>query len=183
MKANYDKWRKRVAGETVVAFTEPDENDCGFYRLPIRERAQNAQGNNNGRWKVTGYKPVALFVSDDGHGGRLECQAGNIFLTRHAMNEQWQWFVSHPITEDVWRAVAERDEPWPDFTSSAAIPAADREVTSADNAIPEQPLDVQHATAVDNAIAAALKAVTSEVEATQALGSKNRIAELEASCG
>ena len=27
MKANYSKWRKRLAGETVVAFTEPDEND------------------------------------------------------------------------------------------------------------------------------------------------------------
>ena len=180
MKPNYDKWRKRLAGETVVAFTEPDENDVGFYRLPIRERAQNALGNNNGRWKTIGYKPVALFVSDDGHGGRLECQAGGVFLNKEAMNEQWQWFVSHPITEEAWRAVAERGEPWQvaDLPAIDPVPAADREVAATDNSAPQQPLDVQHATAVDNAIAAALKAVTNEAEAAQALGSKNRIAEL-----
>ena len=29
-KPSYTKWRKRLAGETVIAFTEPDENDVGF---------------------------------------------------------------------------------------------------------------------------------------------------------
>ena len=56
-------------------------------------------------------------------------------------------------------------------------PTRDRDGGS-DNAEPDEPLDVQHATAIDNAIAAALKKVTSEAEAAQALGSKNRIAEL-----
>ena len=175
MKANYNKWRKRLAGETVMAFTEPDENDCGFYRLPLVERAVNAQGNNNGRWKVIGYKPVALFVSPD---GTLKCQIGSRIVSGDQCNEQWHWFVKHPISEEIWREVAENAGIWPDFPHPHPIPATDREVTSADNAIPEQPLDVQHATAVDNAIAAALKTVTSEVEAAQALGSKNRIAEL-----
>jgi len=63
----------------------------------------------------------------------------------------------------------------------AAIPAANREVSKTDNAPQDEeplPLDVQHATAIDNAIAAAIKAVTNEAEAAQAAGSKNRIAEL-----
>jgi hypothetical protein len=177
MKPNYDKWRKRLAGETVVAFTEPDENDVGFYGLPIRERAQNAQGHNNGRWKVIGYKPVALFVDDM---GALRCQIANSVVASERRDDSWQSFVSYPITEEIWRSVTERGEPWPDFSPADAmlVPAANREVTAADNTEPDQPLDVQHAVAIDNAIAAALKAVTNEAEAAQALGSKNRIAEL-----
>ena len=177
MKPNYDKWRKRLAGETVVAFTEPDENDVGFYRLPIRERAQNAQGHNNGRWKVIGYKPVALFVDNM---GTLRCQIANSVVASERRDDSWQSFVSYPITEEIWRSVTERGEPWPDFPPADAmlVPAANRGVTAADNTEPDQPLDVQHATTIDNAIAAALKAVTNEAEAAQALGSKNRIAEL-----
>jgi hypothetical protein len=175
LKANYSRWRKRLAGESVVAFTTPDERDVGFYRLPIRERAQNAQGNNNGRWKTIGWKPVALFVSGEDD---LVCQIGAVVVTSDTRDEQWQWFVSHPISEEVWRAVYERGQPWPDFETAETVPAANREVTVADNAPPQEPLDVQHATAIDNAIAAALKAVTNEAQAAQALGSKNRIAEL-----
>jgi hypothetical protein len=175
MNANYTRWRKRLAGETVVAFTSPDESDVGFYRLPIRERAQDTKGNNNGRWKTIGWKPVALFVSGEDD---LVCQIGPVLVTSDTRDEQWQWFVSHPISEEVWRAVYERGQPWPDFETAETVPAANRDVTAADNAPPEEPLDVQHATAIDNAIAAALKAVTNEAQAAQALGSKNRIAEL-----
>jgi hypothetical protein len=207
LKPSYDRWRRRLAGEKVTAYTQPDFGDSGFYRLPIRERAQNAQGNNNGRWKTIDWKPVALFVASNDD---LVCQVGGVFLTNDGMNEQWQWFVSHPISEETWRTVAERGEPWPDLSpepiefhgavtvkydetgkthhrdlvknpiqiGKETIPAAGREVTAADNAAPEHPLDVQHATAIDNAIAAAIKTVKNEAEAAQALGSKNRIAEL-----
>ena len=181
MKADYSKWRKRLAGEKVPTFTEPDENDVGFYRLPIRERAQNAQGHNNGRWKTIGWKPVALFVANDGLVSSLNCQVGDVFLTKDAMNEQWQWFVSYPINEEEWRQVAEGGMPWSDVPAVDTVPAADREVTAADNTEPEQPLDVQHATAISQAIGASkenIKAVTNNEEAALALGIKNRIAEL-----
>ena len=173
LRPNYSKWKARLAGEKVPTFTEPDENDVGCYRLPIKERKQNAKGENNGQWKTVGYKPVLLGVMD----GVLCCQIGDAVVSDDVRNDSWTSFVRHPITEDAWKAV-QRGEPWPDLPAFDAVPAADREVTAADNTELEQPLDVQHATAVDNAIAAAIKTVTNETEAAQALGSKNRIAEL-----
>src|SRR6266481_2376462 len=102
MKANYTRWQKRLAGEKVEAFTEPDENDSGFYRLPIREK------QSNGRWKVLGYQPVALFVlNDEITGNVLIARIGERNVTLDHINEQWPWFVSHPISEATWRAVSE----------------------------------------------------------------------------
>lgn len=115
MKADYTKWRQRLAGEKVPTFTEPDENDAGFYRLPIKERKQNAAGQNNGQWKTIGFKPVALFVVD----GALVCQIGAHVVDEDRRNDAWPHFSRNPITEEVWRAVTERGEPWPDFTPPA----------------------------------------------------------------
>lgn len=174
---SYDKWRKRLAGEKVPTFTEPDAGDVGCYRLPIKERKQNAKGENNGQWKTIGYKPVLLGVMD----GILCCQIGDVIVSDDVRNDSWTSFVRHPITEEWWKAVAQRGEPWPDLSASDAVPAADREVTAADNTEPEQPLDVQHATAISQAIGASkenIKAVTNNEEAALALGIKNRIAEL-----
>lgn len=191
MKADYSKWRARLKGEKVPTYTEPDERDVGFYRLPIRERAQNAQGNNNGRWKTIGWKPIALFVANE---AELVCEVG-VFphmttMSPDQRNEQWHWFVAYPITEELWRAVVERGEPWPGLPAQEqndSLPKAWLEAKAeidagwpekGHNAEPEQPLDVQHATVIDNAIAAAVKTVKSEEDAAKALGSKNRIAEL-----
>lgn len=116
MKADYTRWRQRLAGEKVVTYTEPDAQDVGFYRLPIKERKQNAAGQNNGQWKTVGFKPVALFVVSEGLVSALVCQIGPMLVTEDARNDAWPHFSQHPITEEVWRAVAERGEPWPDFT-------------------------------------------------------------------
>lgn len=105
MKASYDKWRKRLAGEKVPTFTEPDADDAGFYRMPVKEKQPN------GRWKTLDYKPVALFVSE----GFVICQIGSQIVDEDKRNDAWTWFVQNPITEEVWRAVCERGEPWPDF--------------------------------------------------------------------
>ena len=177
LKPSYERWRKRLAGEKVIAYTEPDAGDVGCYRLPIKERKQNAKGENNGQWKTVSYKPVLLGVMD----GVLCCQIGDVVVSDDVRNDSWTSFVRHPITEDAWKAVAQRGEPWPDMPPADAIPAADRAVTTTDNTEPEQPLDVQHATAISQAIGASkqnIKAVTNNEEAALALGIKNRIAEL-----
>lgn len=110
-EVSYQRWRQRLAGEKVVTYTEPDEGDVGFYRLPVKERKKNAAGQNNGQWKTIGFKPVALFVAD----GALVCQIGPVLVTEDARNDAWPHFSQNPITEEVWRAVAERGEAWPDF--------------------------------------------------------------------
>jgi hypothetical protein len=170
----YKFWQSSLAGENPKMFV--DQPELGFYRSPIKERYAN--GNN----KRTGWKAVAVFMNNDiptarvstcNHGGRFTVARD---LVGDDLNELWSYIAGNPISEETYRAVAERGEPWPG--ELPVIPAADREVAKADNSQPDQPLDVQHATAVDNAIAAALKAVTNEAEAAQALGSKNRIAEL-----
>lgn len=115
MKASYANWKARLAGEKVVTHIEPDENDCGFFRSPIKERKQNTAGQNNGQWKTIGFKPVALFVVD----GALVCQIGAHLVDEDRRNDAWPHFSRNPITEEVWRAVVERGEPWPDFTPSA----------------------------------------------------------------
>ena len=92
------------------------------------------------------------------------------------LNELWSYIAGNPISEETYRAVAERGERWPD--DPAPLDALERIIGPNHNEPPEVLTDVDHATAVDAAIAAAIKTVTSEIEASQALGSKNRIAEL-----
>lgn len=163
--ADYSYWKAAVAGQNPKMYV--DDPQLGFYRKPVKQR--DAKGNN----KRVGWEPIAIFMESREIVASIGCN--EIFVTdRDRLNELWSYVAGNPVSEEAWRAVAERGEAWPDET----IPAADREVEKADNSEPEQPLDVQHATAVDNAIAAAVKKVTSEEEAAQALGSKNRIAEL-----
>lgn len=116
MKADYMRWKQRLASEKVMTFTEPDENDVGCYRLPIKERKKNAVGQNNGQWKTIGFKPVLLGVVD----GELRCQIAGEIIGEDRRNDLWTSFVQHPVTEAAW-AAAERGEPWPDFTPPDAV--------------------------------------------------------------
>jgi hypothetical protein len=168
MTNSYKFWQSSLAGENPKMFV--DQPELGFYRSPIKER--DAKGNN----KRTGWKAVAVFMHNGMPTARVHAGSYVHDVIGDGLNELWSYIAGNPISEETYRAVAERGEPWPG--ELPVIPAADREVAKADNSEPERPLDVQHATAVDNAIAAALKAVTNEAEAAQALGSKNRIAEL-----
>jgi|ERR1700761_656935 len=123
MKASYALWRSRLAqvqaGVTdpkkwpkeLWPSTEPTELDVGCYRLPIKERKLNAAGQSNGQWKTVGFHPVMLGLAD----GEVMCQISHRIVGEDERNEAWTSFVRHPITEEVWRAVAERGEPWPDF--------------------------------------------------------------------
>jgi hypothetical protein len=161
---NYDFWQASLAGRKPKIFV--DQPECGFYRSAIKQR--DAKGNN----KRMGWTPVAVFMD----GETMTARIGDRDITGDALNELWSYIAGNPISEDTYRAVAERGEPWPGEPS--VVPAANRDVTQADNAPPEVLTDIGHAAAVDAAIGAAIKAVTNETEAAQALGSKNRIAEL-----
>lgn len=114
MKADYSYWRAAMAGEKPKMFV--DDPQPGFYRKSIRER--NAKGNS----KTVGYEPVAVYVAS----GELTAAIGQSLLTdRDKINELWSWIADNPISEETYRAVAERGEPWPDFqpVKIAAAPA------------------------------------------------------------
>lgn len=180
----YRLWKALLAGEKGwQAFS--DSPCAGFWRKPVIQRDQN--GNN----KRVGWTPVAIFRDGETMVGRV----GNEDMTGDSLSTVWTHCLKHPITEEVWRAVAERGEPWPDMINPdnyapalenrpalGQIPAANRDVSKADNAQPELSPEQEWAADIDAAIGAALKTVTNEVEAAQALGSKNRIAELRLSC-
>lgn len=148
-----------------------DSPCCGFWRKQIKER--DAKGNS----KRTGWTAIAIFMN----GGVLTGRINGEDLTGDNLVTLWSYCARNPVTEEMWRAVVERGEPWPDALdakTTEVIPAANREVERDDNKPPEVAPDVEHATKIDNAIAAARKTVANEAEAAQALGSKNRIAEL-----
>lgn len=163
---SYDYWKAALAGEKPKMFV--DHPECGFYRMAIKTR--DAKGNN----KRTGWKPVAIFR--DGDAPIVVGRVNDHEVVGDELNEIWSYVAGNPISEETYRAVAEEGKPWPDELT--AVPAANREVSKSDNAAPEVLTDIDHAAAIDTAIGAALKAVTNETEAAQALGSKNRIAEL-----
>lgn len=195
---SFDRWRARLAGEKVVTYVQPDLDDEGYYRKPITEPKLAANGQRNGQKRIIGWTPVAYF--DD--RGQLCGAIGDRDMTADEVKDDglWSWVVQNPISYELYCAVAERGEAWPDLNLKMVdannqaipadavveddgriglIPAANREVSKSDNNPPEElPPEVQHAQAIDTAIGAALTKVTSEAEAALALGSKNRIAEL-----
>ncbi len=162
--ADYSYWKAAVSGQNPKMYV--DEPQVGFYRKPVKQR--DAKGNN----KRVGWEPVAIFME----AGEIVVSIGcnEIFVTdRDRINELWSYVAGNPVSEEAWRDVAERGQSWPD-----EVPAADRVVTATDNDSPSVETPETHAAAIDNAIAAAVKAVTNEDDAAKALGSKNRIAEL-----
>lgn len=155
----YNLWNALLSDRKDVQIF--DDHPClGFWRKGIYER--DAKGNN---WRID-WLPVAIYMDGNVMTGR----AGNEDLTGDNLVAIWSLCVKNPVLEAWWRAVAEEGKPWPDAKGNA--------VSKADNAPPELPPEKAHAEAIDAAIGAAIKTVTSEAEAAQALGSKNRIAEL-----
>jgi hypothetical protein len=161
----YDYWRAALAGQKPKPVV--DQPELGFYRKGLYER------NDKGNKRRVGWEPVALWMNGT---TLILTHLGGDTSVRDRINEAWSYCCDNPISEETYRAVAERGEPWPD--ERAPVPAANREVTAVDNNPPEVLTDADYATAIDAAIGAALKTVASEEEAAQALGSKNRIAEL-----
>jgi hypothetical protein len=164
---NYTYWKAALAGEKAHVYV--DDPQLGFYRKGIYKR------DERGNKKRTGWDPVAIWIN----GTTLVLtHPGGDTSDRDRINEVWSYCCANPISEEWYRAVSERGEPWPDNPAPPEIPAANREVTKEDNAAPEVMTSKDHATGIDNAIGAAPKKIASEADAALALGSKNRIAEL-----
>jgi hypothetical protein len=193
---SWTKWEAKLRGEKVIDFTQPGEDDEGYYRKPIREKSLNAQGKTNGQSKIIGWEPVAYWLD----GGLLCGVIGDRDMTGNEVIDNWTWVCRYAITEAQYRAVAERGEAWPDLpiksnyepatlteaqintnfiaALQADIPAANRDVARSDNAPPEVSPDVEHATAIDNAIGAGKDLpVTTVAEAEIASGAANIIRE------
>lgn len=176
---NYNYWQAALAGEKPRAIVEQCE--LGFYRKGVYER--DARGNN----KRVGWQPVAVFMDGDVMTARIGNEPDGRDITGDGLGELWSSIAGNAISEGNYREVAEHGKRWwddpappniPENIPAVNIPAVNREVTRADNDPPAVLTDKDHGAAIDNAIAAAIKVVTNEAEAAQALGSKNRIAEL-----
>lgn len=198
---NYDKWQRRL--KCVADGLNPKEwpvdlmattegatvMDLGFYRLPIKERKPN------GQWKLLGYYRVELFMYQA--DGTVGCDIDGRTVTPDRLAEKFHSFLSHPIKKS-WYLAVEKGERWPD---DPVAPEHKEPAKSPDEAIqgmaecdywngrkslsgighndpPKVMTADDHASAIDNAIGAAPNTVKSEAEAAQALGFKNRIAEL-----
>lgn len=185
---SFDKWQARLAGQKVVAWLQPDALDEGYYRKPLGEKQPN------GRFKITGYLPVAYFIE----GNRLVGIIGDRDMTDHEVTDEtlWSYVVTNPIAYEWFQAVAERGEPWPDvekWTSPVPARMSDNQPTdlTADEtwekikeennltvAEPEKPRHEVLAAAIKAEIEAAPKAAKTVEDANRAAGAKNKIAEL-----
>lgn len=191
-----DNWRKRLAGETIP--THEGDPDIGFYRKRTKDIKTN----------VVTWEPVAYFIADGelvgtiGPRNMTENEVGDLwtFVCQYPIPEE-VFFAA-----DAWDASMQGSYQWPagllgepkrpPFANKATltegevnsnfvraiqadIPAANREVSRADNAEPELPLHEQHMEGINNAIKAAPTLVpTTAEECALVEGSKNRIAEL-----
>lgn len=174
---NYKYWQAALAGEKPRAIVEQCE--LGFYRMGVYQR--DGKGNN----KRIGWRPVAVFMNGDVMTARIGSEADGRDLTGDGLGELWSFIAGNAISEGHYREVAEHGKRWWDDPAPPVVHVPGvvsnrepREITSADNNPPEVLTDKDHAAAIDSAIGAAIKIVTNETEAAQALGSKNRIAEL-----
>lgn len=120
---NYDYWRKALAGEKPKMFV--DEPQCGFYREGMREQMplKNGQGMT---WKRVGWRPVAIFNSGSTIAAAID---GATMMDRDKINVLWSHVAGNPISEETYRAVAERGEPWPDSHEVASIPVVNSSAT------------------------------------------------------
>ena len=92
-------WRDQLAG------APPDLNEsnphAGFYRQSFKA--------HYGARKT--YLPVAYWP---GENDNLNCRIGDQDVTPEKVRDTWVNVGKHPVTEEAYRAVAERGEPWPD---------------------------------------------------------------------
>lgn len=101
---SYKFWQESIEGLEPKMYV--DDPRLGFYRRGVYER--DAKGNN----RRVGWTPVAIFIDD---ANNLTAAVGAKYVTdRDQINELWSYVAANPISEEWYRAVAERNEPWPD---------------------------------------------------------------------
>lgn len=112
MNPMYAYWSDALAGKNPKAMV--DHPQPGFYRSGVRQQMplKNGQGSH---WKRVGWEPVAIFME----GPRMTAAVGighavRIVADQDKLNELWTYCCAQPISEETYRAVAERGEPWSD---------------------------------------------------------------------
>ena len=89
----YVFWRDSLAGKKPPIVNEYAQ--CGFWRM------------KRGR----GWVPVAVWPIGERQMG---FKIGREVVDTDTGTERWPWYAANPITEEVYRAVCERGENWPD---------------------------------------------------------------------
>ena len=92
-------WHDKLAGKPVQM--NPDNPHAGFYRQTHRERY--------GARKT--FKPVAYWP---GANGKMNCRIGDEDVTPEIGQSIWQSVGNHPVAEEAYREVAQRNGLWPD---------------------------------------------------------------------
>lgn len=165
---SYDYWKAALAGNKPKAIV--DQCELGFYRKGRYER--NEKGNN----RRVGWAPVAVFMQ----GGEMVALVGDREIDGLALGGLWSYIADNPISEETYRAVAERGEPWPDAhdpsKNKAKVPAFAFNEPSVIAASQEQPLVQQIAEA--KAGVSQYDKIDSDTMAGQALSLKNTITSL-----
>jgi len=120
MTDRYVFWRDSLAGLKPQITNEHPMP--GFYRMK----------------RGTGWVPVAVWPLGPSAGmASLGFKIGHEKVGADIGTERWPWYAAHPITEDVYRAVAERGEQWPDEDATVAAILATNHVPAATQAAPD----------------------------------------------
>ena len=116
----YSYWKAALAGEKPKMFV--DDPMPGFYRMGVYQKEPNKAR------KRVGWSPVAIFMA---HGNLAAVVGDNRLVdNRDKLNELWSYCAGNPISEETYRAVAERNEPWPDSHETVvSIPVANSSMT------------------------------------------------------
>lgn len=104
----YAYWRAALAGEKPKAFV--DQAECGFYRKGVYARGIMKDGvfvpDDKANNRRIGWEPVAIYMEMRVRIGTQDFPADKIDI--------WSWVADQPISEETYRAVTERNEPWPE---------------------------------------------------------------------
>lgn len=100
MNPDWQWWQDKLAGKDVPM--SEGTPHAGFYRWPQRI------GGYGGKRR---FIPVAYWP---GENGELHCRVGDDDLTPVGGRDIWVNVGNNPVSEEAYRAVAERGEPWPD---------------------------------------------------------------------
>src|SRR3990167_1193604 len=150
-------WRRRIAGDKTIPLTEIPES--GFYRQKTRDRK--------------GFDAIAYWRDEN---GTLLCKVGGRMVTDELRAlEMWPWVQADPITHELYIAVTERGEPWPDLhdagTALTNNPPADDSAEALSAAIEDLAREAERLSAAG--------AAKSQVDADRASDLANKLGELE----
>ncbi len=157
MSNDYDHWSRRLAGETL-----PIENENprpGFYRQRLK----------NGAPPI----PVAYWQIGD----VVYCRYGDRDVSIERGQEIWSWCAQYPVSEEAYRAVAERGEPWPDIDP---IVDEQKRLSIGGNLPPDEHITLKDQIASAEAGIGAYAEIKSDEHAAQAQTLRGRLLELKA---